>query len=572
MAIRTLSKEEFENEVTPLHVSEEQGISSKERFVVKNLASNPEAAKRYLKSLGYEVRPYGEGFNFAVRKPGDDKWGVVDPAGMDSEDLFDLVSDVASGFIVGGATLSGLGWGSLATGAAAGAGTELLRQGLGSMAGVPDNFNGGQVGLQAAAGTAGPLIGRAGQALSKAANPVVSSAGKFLRTLGAKAAGVDDTPNLSGEAALSLRAQAGRASSKVESMGSAARSYRKAVEKISAEQFPETAQVGEMLTKAGAEGRTVDFSGVMEKLLDHTGAGVTDEARAKIAREGGLANAMDSLITRIQSRFLGPRRWDALTPAEAGEVKGILQREAARKGSYMHGEKALTSSAEYRSVVGGASRDARRALTQVMGGPNSDYAGVMRIVERKAKALKTLKASITGKTETISDAKAEQFLKGVFGSSPEARINALRNAEKLFDVNLLDRPRMAAAAERFGPGGKVNAIPRFTATGSLFGTNILGPGTLMAGGGFLAGGPAGALAGAALASPRTIVGATRLGQKYLGPAISGSMRGTGKALSAKAVRIAATTALQQAARSQSGGSKTVASETQPKRKAYFTGG
>lgn len=564
MAIRVLSQEESEN-YTPLHVTNEQGVSNLERFVVKNLAANPEKAKDYLKSIGYEVRPYGSGFNFAVRKPGSPEWKVVDPSGMDSQDIFDLVGDLASGFLVGGATLSGLGWGSLATGAAAGAGVEALREGLGSLAGVPNNFSGSDIALQGAAGAAGPALGIAGRTLEKASSPAVSATGRFLRTLGAKAAGIKDTPNLSGEAALGLRAAAGRASSKVESMGAAARSYRKAVEKIAVEQFPETGKVGQMLTDAGAQGKTVDLSHVMERLLDHTGAGVTDEARAKIARESSIPGAMDSLIDRLKGRFLGPRRWDALTPAEAAEVKGILQNEAARKGAFTQGEKTLTSSAEYRSIVGRASREARTALTQAMGGPNSDFASTMRIVERKAKSLKNLKASITAKTGSASDAKAEQFLKGVFGSSPEASINALRNAEHLFGVNLLDRPKTAAAAARFGSHGKVNLVPRFTATGNIFGTSLLG-------GAVMTGHPLAAAAGAALVSPRTVVGATRLGQKYVGPALEGAGRLAGKILNAKSMRLAATAALQQAARSASGGSKTIASESQAKRKAYFNGG
>lgn len=563
MAIRVLSNEESEN-YTPLHVSEEQGVSSKERFVVKNLTSNPEAAKGYLKSLGYEVRPYGSGFNFAVRKPGDPAWKVVDPKGLDAEDIYDLVGDVASGFLVGGATLSGLGWGSLATGAAAGAGVEALREGLGSLAGVPDNFSGSQIALQGAAGAAGPALGLTGRALEKSASPAVAATGRFIRTLGAKAAGVKDTPNLSGEEAVSLRAAAGRASSKVESLGAAARNYHKTVERITATQFPETATVGQMLKDAGEQGKTVDLSHVKEILLEHTGAGVTDEARARIAREGNLPSAMDSLIDRLSSRFIGPRRWDMLSPAEAGEIKGILQSEAARKGAFTHGEKLLTSSAEYRSVVGKASREARTALTQAMGGPNSSFASTMRVVEQKAKALKALKASITAKTGVASDAKAEKFLKGVFGSSPEASINALRNAEHLFGINLLDRPRTAAAASRFGSHGKVNLVPRFTATGALFGTSLIGGGAML-------GGPLGAAAGAALVSPRTIVGATRLGQKFIEPALTATGRGVGRVLGAKSLRLAATAALQQAARSQSGGSKTVASESQAKRKAYFTG-
>lgn len=567
--IRVLSKEEAEN-YTPLNVSNEQGVSGTERFVVKNLTSSPEAAKGYLKSLGYEVRPFGEGFNFAVRKPGDDKWKVVDPKGMDAQDLADLVGDVASGFLVGGATLSGLGWGSLATGAAAGAGVEALRQGLGSAAGVPNNFNAGEMALQGVAGAAGPALGLAGRELEGSARPVVSSTGKFLRTLGAKVAGVPDTPNLAGEEALALRASAGSARTRLETMGAAARHYRKTIETISATQFPEALTTGKMLQEAGDQGKRVDLSGAMEKLLDHTGAGVTDKARAAIAREPSLSPTVESLLDRLKGRFLGPVRWDSLSPAEAGEVKGILQSEAARKGAFQHGEKTLSSGVQYRRVVADAAHDARTSLTQVMGGPNSDFAAEMRAFEQKAKALSYLKSTITGKKTTNSDLKAEKFLNGVFGSTPEAANNALRNAEKLFGINLLDRPRQAAAAGRFGQHGQVKIIPRFTATGSIFGASLLG--SAIGSGHGLTGGLA--LGGMALASPRTIVGATRLGQK-VGPALASIGEGVGKLAASRMARVAATAALQQAARSASAGSKGVASEASPKkdpaRKAYFTG-
>ena len=43
-----------------------------ERVFMHNLAANPEAAKRYLASLGNEVRSYGTDWNFAYRKAGSD--------------------------------------------------------------------------------------------------------------------------------------------------------------------------------------------------------------------------------------------------------------------------------------------------------------------------------------------------------------------------------------------------------------------------------------------------------------------------------------------------------------------
>lgn len=566
MAIRTLSKVDAE-QVTPLHVSNEQGVTDKQRFVIQNLASNPESVKRYLKGLGYEVRPFGKGFNFAVKKPGDDKWGVVDPEGFDSiNDVWDLVGDVAQGFLVTGATLAGGGVGSFASGAAAGAGSELLRQSLGEAAGLEGNINPTQIVAQGAAGLVSPALGAVGGKLAGSANRFVAGTGKVLRSLGAKAAGVEGTPNLAAERALALRAGAARASKKVETLGAAARSYGKSIRRLSATRIPESATVGKMVQDATNNGVTVNLEPAIERLMAHTGNGIDDASKAVLARERSVAPATENLIERIFDRLGPSARMDALSPVEANEVKSILQNEAARKGAFTEGAKNLTSSSQYRALTARVSTDVRRSIEDAMGGANSQFASTMRSFERKVKLLNYLKTTIKGKTREESDAKAERFLRGVFGNSPEAGHAALRNAEKWFGVDLLSRGESAAAAERFGEAGAVGIVPRFTATGTILGTSLLGG----AGGGF-PGMAGGALAGAALASPRTIVGATRFGQKYVGPVVGASMRGAGKVLNAKSMRLAATAALQAAARAQSGGSKAVASETQAKRKAYFTG-
>src|SRR5262249_44893021 len=138
----------------------QQGVTFLERLMVKNLANNPWEAARWLRAKGYESFVYSPGsglarimpmkMRIAVRKPGEETYKVVDPAGFDWQDLSaDMWGDLIFGAeqaaltklaVEGGAaagtaatgtpfgTAAGAATGLVAGGAMAGRATEATRQ------------------------------------------------------------------------------------------------------------------------------------------------------------------------------------------------------------------------------------------------------------------------------------------------------------------------------------------------------------------------------------------------------------------------------------------------------------
>ncbi len=153
-----------------------------ERFVVMNFATNPETAKRYLESDrggGWEVQHHG-GWDFSVRKPGEDQWHQLDPSGFDAGDILDIGGDVATGIAAGVGTGAGAvggaptGPGALATAAAGGAAggglAEFLKVAIGKHLGLDPTLGEAATGIgaEAALGAAAPFIGKAaGAAFNK---------------------------------------------------------------------------------------------------------------------------------------------------------------------------------------------------------------------------------------------------------------------------------------------------------------------------------------------------------------------------------------------------------------------
>ena len=157
-------------------VVQEQGVSTKERFTVKNLldtAGNDIQAK-YLQDQGYETRLKND--QLQIRKPDQPIWSVVDPNELDLQDVLDHVGDaieigtgiaatVPAGFL-GGAAVSG--------------GIEAGKQAIGKALGVRQDLAPSQVGIQAALGgigaKAGQFIGQGAQKLYSKTLDYLSSA------------------------------------------------------------------------------------------------------------------------------------------------------------------------------------------------------------------------------------------------------------------------------------------------------------------------------------------------------------------------------------------------------------
>jgi len=66
------------------------------RALIMNLSPDPETGKRYLESKGLQVKRYGASFKYAVKRPEEREWRVVDPEGFDIQDVTDIGGDIAS--------------------------------------------------------------------------------------------------------------------------------------------------------------------------------------------------------------------------------------------------------------------------------------------------------------------------------------------------------------------------------------------------------------------------------------------------------------------------------------------
>jgi len=138
------------------------------RALIMNLSPDPETGKRYLESKGLQVKRYGAGFKYAVKRPEEREWRVVDPKGFDIADVTDIGGDVASLAATGiGAGLGATGGlaGSAGGGAIASAATQGVKATLGKAFGLDPTA--GEVGRSVAfEGATGALAGAGGKVVS----------------------------------------------------------------------------------------------------------------------------------------------------------------------------------------------------------------------------------------------------------------------------------------------------------------------------------------------------------------------------------------------------------------------
>ncbi len=141
-------------------------IGAWDRFVAKNFASNPEAQMGYMKkkypNLEFDKLRNGE---LVARNKDEVDWKRLDEKGTSVMDFTDIAADVGQGTaeavggvaagiatanpLVGMGTAGGIGWA-----------TEGMKQGIGSMLGVPNNSDSDNRALSGAASMALPVIGK----------------------------------------------------------------------------------------------------------------------------------------------------------------------------------------------------------------------------------------------------------------------------------------------------------------------------------------------------------------------------------------------------------------------------
>jgi hypothetical protein len=140
-------------------------LSKYDRWVVKNLASNPEASLGYLKKeypdMEFEIKG---GSEIVAKEPGEQDWHKLDESDLTWMDAGDVVADVGQGLAEGvAAGAAGIATMNPFIGAGAagamGAATEAGKQGMGSLLGIENNYNPGNIAASGIASAAMPVIG-----------------------------------------------------------------------------------------------------------------------------------------------------------------------------------------------------------------------------------------------------------------------------------------------------------------------------------------------------------------------------------------------------------------------------
>ena len=213
-------------------VKSEQGVTDPERFKIKWLAQNKDAARRSLEAMDYDVKEYGDGvldklglkINFAVRKKGESgPYKLLDPEAsfLDvgpweatkefARDIFDMAADYIQGGVMASFAASGAAAGTplgphgaaiggALAGGAAGFATEGIRQGLGQAAGLdqtPDPSEAALVGLAGALGpAAAKMAGRNSDRMLRALGTIKSKVADGTLELSARLAGVQKSDSI----------------------------------------------------------------------------------------------------------------------------------------------------------------------------------------------------------------------------------------------------------------------------------------------------------------------------------------------------------------------------------------
>lgn len=154
---------------TTLNTVQEQAdyISPWQRFIAKNFANSPDSQIAYLKKQNPDKDFAMLADQVVTKSKGDQNWKVLDPADLDLQDITDMAYDIPAGIAQGAATTAGFIAGAptgigampaamLASGGS-GSALEAARQGIGKLAGIPQDISGGDVAFSGALGAAAPL-------------------------------------------------------------------------------------------------------------------------------------------------------------------------------------------------------------------------------------------------------------------------------------------------------------------------------------------------------------------------------------------------------------------------------
>lgn len=143
-------------------------VSFADRAIVKNLSSSPEKSARYLAKNNPQLDTRVWDGRVLVKSKGAKKWNALDPdTGMFSSDILGDVADIGYDVASGVGQAMALPAGGIVGSGIAGGVAEAARQGLGSIAGIEDNIDVGDIALSGTIGAAVPAIGKAAAPIAK---------------------------------------------------------------------------------------------------------------------------------------------------------------------------------------------------------------------------------------------------------------------------------------------------------------------------------------------------------------------------------------------------------------------
>ncbi len=311
-------------------ISEEASpdVSFKERFIAKNLGSSPESMAAYLRQEHPEMGVVVHKGNVYLKKPGQEKYLAMDPAGFDLQDITDIAYDIPASTAQGAATTAAAGAalpagpvasfaaGSAAAGASTGA-TELLKQYLGEKLGIPQNINTGAIGEAAAVGALAPAAGAVvGKGIELGSKGVKYLGGKIYNSAFEAADRALDTDEGKGSIAEYLK------SNRFTGTMKSAREKVSELHKMLGE------KVGAARSKATKAGSTADIATVWNKADDDQFNNIV--LGLKESNEPAFHQRADDLIA-LRDRYL---QQGEKSPEALAAIKNVNKNEAGGSGIY----------------------------------------------------------------------------------------------------------------------------------------------------------------------------------------------------------------------------------------------
>lgn len=510
--ISELKKRDAAN-AAPTDVVQEQspGVSTYDRFLIKNFATNPEVGVKYLqeKNPGADVRNVNG--QTIIKMPGETQYKVLDPdTGMLSadlpQDLLDISGDFARGAAssvatgLGGATGGPIGAG--AAGGAAGGGLEFLRQKLGQFGGLPQEVDPElikeEAELGAAFGTGEKVLGAAGRFLKNKVLPKATEAMSGVP----KEVWKDYSKNIS---------RVDEFSKNPELLTNAVKDVQDEVIGLTTQAKMQAGQkIGSTIESATQAGRTVDITDLKKDFFNRItkAQALATKAPTQANKDflEDLANLGDYFATSTPGQ-MGP---SVLPNHVSPDVAMALKQQLKGIADYRPGAISKLKDPANKEITSFATK-ASEKITSEMTAPgaipelkelNKNYKGYTEAVEQVSGAFKDLQS--TSNTIKNLDKSSKDVLKARLETiaGPEKAKQLREKIQALQTQSYLGNPA-SSSLSGLGSTSTSRTIP-LAGVGTLMG---MAAGSKLGGGGYVPtaiGGAMGGYAGAKLGAPATL--------------------------------------------------------------------